>query len=343
MAEAGWGHGRPVETDTAIAAVLHAFITQGGQILGARRWPDNPLTLTHVRWQGPGSGPIEAVRRPPSEDTLPAGEREVWVQLALAFPPVYSGVAGAEVPWSPLTVDRERAFEWLQVLRQEQRPRHSSGHPSVQPSGWQTYNAASSPRMRTVDADGPFGRPSMPAGPTSFMRDAPTVIEPAVSPTAQTAPMSPRQTVPPFGEAPRSSSSYGYEEPTQRTGSWQRGGMDAPEVVVVPCVEVELPPMLGGPAADDYRRDFARDVAMHFSRAARAVPQVREVRGWMRGERLVLAARFVVAVGHRPPTQAEMNGVAQILADALTQRTLPYVQLAFSDPGEWSQGAPLPE
>jgi hypothetical protein len=27
----------------------------------------------------------------------------------------------------------------------------------------------------------------------------------------------------------------------------------------------------------------------------------------------------------------------------LAQRTLPYVQLGFADPGEWMQGAPLPE
>ena len=132
-------------------------------------------------------------------------------------------------------------------------------------------------------------------------------------------------------------------EERQFTGNWQRGQMDAPEVVVVPCVDVELPPAMGGNAYADYRRDFARDVAMHFSRAARAIPQVREVRGWMRGDRMVLAARFVVATGHRPPTRAEMDGAAQILADGLAQRTLPYARLSFADPGEWTQGAPLPD
>ena len=60
---------------------------------------------------------------------------------------------------------------------------------------------------------------------------------------------------------------------------------------MLPCVEVELPPIMNNPAAADYRRDFARDVALHFGRAARTIPQVREVRGWMRGDRLVLAAR----------------------------------------------------
>lgn len=365
MAEAGWGHGRPVETDTGIASVLHAFVTQGGQILGARRWPDNPLTLTHVRWQGPSSGPLEAVRRPnDSEDLLPPGEREVWVQLALAFPPAFFGPSGIEAPWAPLAVDREKAFLWLQMLRQDH-------HRPSAPSGWPSHGAASSPRgwpvgggydqqrgpnfgsMPGAGNTGPYPssnrvsgrpmppaygvRPPVPSGPSAAMSGFPTVVEPAVSPQSQ------HQT-PPYSAQPHATSSYTVDEqPAQRTGSWQRSGMDTPEVAVIPCVEVELPPMLSGPASDDYRRDFARDVAMHFSRAARAVPQVRDVRGWMRGDRLVLAARFVVAMGNRPPTQPEMTGVAQILADALAQRTLPYAQLGFADPGEWTQGAPLPE
>lgn len=354
MAEAGWGHGRPVEMDTGIAAVLHAFVTQGGQLLGARRWPDNPLTLTHVRWLGSGAGPLEAVRHPDSDDSLSAGEREVWVQLALAFPPSYSGPSGGDAAWSPLAVDREKAFTWLQKLRQDQRPR--------QPSGWSSSYGGETPLgPRTVDAgfgasraadygmsasmpgQGPYpasngrhgrpmpppygSRPSVPSGHASYVSGTPTVVEPVVS---QTAP--PRPTPP-----------YTYDESSQHTGSWQRGGMETSEVAVVPCVEVELPPMLGGPAADDYRRDFARDVALHFSRAARSAPQVREIRGWMRGDRLVLAARFVLAMGHRAPTQAEMSGVAQLLADALAQRTLPYAKLGFADPGEWLSGAPLPE
>lgn len=133
------------------------------------------------------------------------------------------------------------------------------------------------------------------------------------------------------------------EENRQFTNSWRQSQVNVPEVVVVPCVDVELPPAMDGMASADYRNDFARDVALHFSRAARAIPQVREVRGWMRGNRIVLAARFVVAVGTRPPTRAEMDGAAQILADGLAQRTLPYVRLGFADPGEWTQGAPLPE
>lgn len=355
MAEPGWGHGRPVETGTGIVSVLHAFVTQGGQLLGARRWPDNPLTLTHVRWQGQNSGPLEAIRRPGSEDALSPGEREVWVQLALAFPASFSGPASVEASWAPLAVDRDKAFAWLQTLRHEQRPRQS-------PDWSSPYGAASSPRGWTAEPSayaaqrgldfgaaattgGPaaYGaRPSVPSGPTSYMGAAPTVVEPAGAPMPPVSPMQLPQT-PPYGAPLRSTPPHTFDEPGQRTGGWQRGGMDTAEVGVVPCVEVELPPSIGGPASDDYRRDFARDVAMHFSRAARAAPQVREVRGWMRGDRLVLAARFVVAMGNRPPTSAEMSGVAQILADALAQRTLPYAQLGFADPGEWTQGAPLPE
>jgi hypothetical protein len=114
------------------------------------------------------------------------------------------------------------------------------------------------------------------------------------------------------------------------------------EVVVLPCVEVELPPLMAGATAD-YRNDFSRDVAMHFGRAARTIQQVHEVRGWMRGDRLVLAARFVIGTGNRAPTRPEMDAAARALADVLAMRTLPYAALGFADPSEWVQGAPLPE
>ncbi|HLJ80399.1 MAG TPA: hypothetical protein VKT52_02860, partial [Ktedonobacterales bacterium] len=64
MANAGWGYGRLAETDTGILQVLTGYVTQGGQLYGARRWAENPLTLTHVRWQGPGGASAEAFRRP---------------------------------------------------------------------------------------------------------------------------------------------------------------------------------------------------------------------------------------------------------------------------------------
>lgn len=138
-------------------------------------------------------------------------------------------------------------------------------------------------------------------------------------------------------------SSYTSAGPSsQSLSAWQRSMAESGEVVVLPCIEVDLPPQ-GDFSTAEYRRDFSRDVAMHFGRAVRAIPQVREARGWMRGDLLVLAARFVVGVGNRPASRAEMEATAHYLAQVLAQRTLPYLRLSFADPGEWMQGAALPE
>jgi len=118
---------------------------------------------------------------------------------------------------------------------------------------------------------------------------------------------------------------------------------DSQEVTTLVCIEVEMPLTPGNGLAEDYVRDFARDVTLHFSRAARALPQTRELRGWMRGGRIVLAARLVIGIGARPPSRAEMETAAHLLADALAQRTLPYTRLTFPDPNEWAQGVRLPE
>lgn len=340
MANAGWGYGRPAETDTGILHVLTGYVTQSGQLYGARRWAENPLTLTHVRWQGPDGASAEAFRRPDIDDTGSESERQVWVQLALTMPSSYSAASGPDAPWVPLAVARERAMEWSHTLRQAQVSRQSQGRSSYGGSG-----SMSMPRMPVVDASGPY-HPSPSYGPpaqsgrfaqsnhTGHMMQYPS--SPSAPLSVDTEPTLQFSTA---VNAP----SHVIAEERQFTNSWQRGQMDTPEVVVVPCVDVELPPAMDGVVSSDYRRDFARDVAMHFSRAARAIPQVREVRGWMRGDRMVLAARFVVATGNRPPTRAEMDGAAQILADGLAQRTLPYARLSFADPGEWLQGAPLPE
>ena len=345
MANAGWGYGRPAETDTGILQVLTGYVTQGGQLYGARRWAENPLTLTHVRWQGPGGASAEAFRRPDMDDNGSDGERQVWVQLALTVPSGYGLSSDTESPWLPLAVAREKALEWERALRQAQINRQSQGRQSY--SG----GSFSRPRMPAVETGGPrrpaasFGPPaygspfaqSNHSGYTSPRPSVPSAPVPVdMEPTMQySATMNPPNTP--------NTPVRGNGEERQFTNSWQRAQADAPEVVVVPCVDVELPPAMTGAVSTDYRADFARDVAMHFSRAARAIPQVREVRGWMRGDRMVLAARFVVAAGNRAPTRAEMDGAAQILADNLAQRTLPYARLSFADPGEWTQGAPLPE
>jgi hypothetical protein len=330
MADAGWGQGRP---DSGILQVLIAFVMQGGQLAAARRRPDNPLTLTHLLWQGPEGASLEAVRLPNSERESPE-EREVWVQLALHLQatPVPFPYMPNESPWMPLVVDRELVSQWVRVLRHGQMNRPSNSPPplygggtSLPPSGGQDM------RGRNMQPESAPPHSELPSRPRTEGAPPHHAWPPSSLPSG-TPPAPP---LPPFTPPGR--------PPSQRTGSWDRSSADTGEVTVLPCVEVELPPVMNNPAAADYRRDFARDVALHFGRAARTIPQVREVRGWMRGDRLVLAARFVVAIGNRAPMRADMDGAARILADVLAQRTLPYVQLGFADPGEWMQGAPLPE
>src|SRR5260370_22313789 len=120
MANVGWGHGSLAETDTGILQALFAYVSQGGQLYGARRWPENPLTLTHVRWQAPSSMTVDAYRDPTRDAALSAVERDVWIQLALTFPPVPPTPPGAEPPWMVLAVDPAKAAAWVQALRRAQ-------------------------------------------------------------------------------------------------------------------------------------------------------------------------------------------------------------------------------
>src|SRR5579863_5891131 len=53
MASVGWGQGIPEEPDTKIAQTLISYAMRGGALFGARRWVENPLTLTHTLWQSP--------------------------------------------------------------------------------------------------------------------------------------------------------------------------------------------------------------------------------------------------------------------------------------------------
>lgn len=334
MADAGWGQGRP---DSGILQVLTAYVMQGGQLYGARRWPDNPLTLTHVRWQGPEGANLEAFRQQVGDEDDAPAEREVWVNLALHFSqtPSHYGASGAEAPWIPLMgVDREKASQWVQRLRQQM---HQYARPGSMPS--------------------PYGAPSMPLQvPSRYESMPPAVPMPSIPPDMPPSmgrPMTPASPRPPSTPSyspqpsipglPPMPPSHGGSETSQWTGAYQRPAPENTEVAVLPCVEIELPPAINSAASADYRRDFARDVALHFGRAARTIAQVREVRGWMRGDRLILAARLVVGLGARLPTRAEMDNAAHLLAQALAPRTLPYAQLTFADPGEWVQGAPLPE
>ena len=335
MASIGWGHGGPAESDTGILQALSAFVSQGGQLLGARRWMENPLTLTHVRWHGPSSMTVDAFRDPLHDTLLSAEERDVWIQLALTFPSVPPTHPGEEPPWMPLRVEAEKAAQWAQSVRQAQ------ARERARPPVYSDPVQASAPRMPAVQ------RPadSYWTTETTRMPRADELRGQSQAPYGLPSRPVPQSPLPPQSHPYSQSYSVSMprSEPSQWTGSWQQAVVDQPEVTVLPCIEVELPALLDGQMGAAYRADFARDIAVHFARAVRRLPQVREMRGWMRGDRLVLAARAVVASGNRGPSDFENDSMARLLQEAVLQETLPYVYLGFADPAEWIHGAPLPE
>jgi hypothetical protein len=290
---------------------LSAFAAYGGQLWGARRWVDNPLMLTHLRWQGPAGQFLDAMRHSGDDPYLSPGERAAWVEIALHYPssaaPMMSGTHG---PWVALGLERSVAQALLAAM-----PRSPS---SGMPSHWST----------------PFQPPLSPS--------VPAWQPPATSnPRAPTTPPSP----PGFDlgwPGQLGGDSLGRSMPGAELPSGWPLSAPSQDFSVTPCVEIELPPTAGGGALEDYARDFTRDVAVHFARAARMLPQVRELRGWMHGDRLVLAARMVLGTG-RPATQADMDNAAQLLADVLAQRALPYARLSFAEAAEWQAGWALPE
>lgn len=336
MAHSGWGQGRPADSDTGLLDVLSALASQGGTLFGARRLPDSPLTLTDLRWQGAGGAMMDTHRHNPTDNDELNGEREVWVQLALHCP-LSMSPSTQDTPWIPITVTREEALSWVSSLRREQANRRMSSAPGYGPSGGslpypEGYSPDRRDSSRYASTSGPgasMAQPSMPLPSAGYRGTIPHTTV-TVHPSGGVPSGAPYTVSAPVGPA------------SQMTGSWQRSWMESGEVVVLPCIEVELPPQ-GDPTTAEYRRDFSRDVAMHFGRAVRAIPQVREARGWMRGDLLVLAARFVVGAGQRPASRPEMEATAHYLAQVLAQRTLPYIRLSFADPGEWMQGAALPE
>ena len=368
MGDAGWGYGRSAERDTGVSQVLQAFAMQGGQLFGARRWAENPLTLTHVRWVGPSGAVLEGFRQPQDDDDqMPQEEREVWVQLALHFPATHPSSAGRDAPWLPLNVDPAQASTWAQAVRQALSARHfaSQGgsmppyqtyrqsYPQSYPQGYSAMPPGQSP-WRVPDSAPPAGWPAeqrVSGAPTQHAQHGTGAGDPRLangfapgSPLADLdgrgRAQAPVNSVPPMPAAAPAQAHH-------RSDAWQQSPWDAaqselPEIALLPSVEIELPPLMpaGGPAG---RREFARDTALVFVRALRPLPQVRELRGWMRGERLVLAARYVAAIGNRAPTYAEMESATRHVADALARHTLPYAWLGFAEPGEWTQGAALPE
>lgn len=349
MAANGYGYSRPGAASGSIAMALIAYGQQGGMLYAAYRLPDNPLVLSHVRWQGDSGEVIEAQHGSGNAYDLPQEEREAWAQIALSSTTTQADAVGPDAPWLPVTLDRTRAFE-LGV--RAQRARFASQPQQGSQMGFSGLHSTPPPLASTPSgyASSSYGAP--PAPP----RMAP------LSPVAPPAPAHPYQMQTP---GPRSddypptrlidalpvSSPSAPESPQQTTGQWAREemargaahyGAAQQEVSAFPCVEMEMP-MLLSPDQQDFTRDFARDVAIHFSRAAHAIPQTRELRGWMRGARIVLAVRMGFGAGARPASRGEMEHAASLLAEALARRTLPYAQLRFADPAEWNQGVELPE
>jgi hypothetical protein len=366
----GWrGHGSSNQPDTGIAQALDYYARFGGELLGARR-SDNPLTLTHVRWYDQSGHMLDAAHSPEMEGYISAAEREVWVQLALDLPIAAAGMYGAQAPWERLALDPERATELLAQLRRSLAS-HASGT-SNNPAQWssgvpfpppaQAGAHGYSPNPPALNGPWPGGQsgapgvtfpppfqvqPLQPLPPQQmYQQQPPSPPSPPYQPP-QGAPQQP----PPFQQRPPSqqqsfgAGASGQQAPMGDAREWtnsQRMGQ-GPEVTVIPCVEVDLPPVLTDPSAADQARDFTRDVARHFNRAARQLPQMRETRGWMRNGRMILAVRLMVAPGSRVPSSIEMETAAQMLADALARNMLPYTRMTFAEPGEWSQGVALPD
>jgi hypothetical protein len=307
MAFMGRGQGglADVNSETGLAEVLLAFLTYGGQLGGARRLVDNPLALTHVRWLGTAGQFLDAVRRPVDEGALSPAEREAWLRLALHYPETPMPIpSGPNAPWLPLTIEREAAQSLSALL---------AGNRISDPGA----SRSQFPLRPESDGD-PFA--------SSHLRNGRT---PGPAPMGMNS----------GGRVPNPFNGGG---PGGMTDSWQYGASVAQEYAAFPCVEVELPSARTLPAAE-YARDYARDVAIHFARAAQAIPQVRETRAWMRDDRLVLAARMVLGNGSRPLTRGDLDSAAQLLSDELARRTIPYIRLTFADPLEWQSGSPMPE
>ncbi len=341
MAASGYGYSRPNGRGDTIATVLIAYGQQGGVLYAAYRSPDNPLAPSHVRWQGQHGEMIESEHEPEHAFDGPQEEREAWAQIALSSASNQADAVGPQAPWLPVSLDRQRALE-LGVRAQRAR----SNVPQSAPNSMPPLAGVPGGYTNAPYGGSPYGTPPAPPMPPRMMPMQPAQPYQGQSPNPRSDEYMPTRLI---DALPASSPSM--PEPSQTTGAWRRDellhgapsyGPGLGEVTAVPCVEVEMP-MLLSPEQADFTRDFARDVAMHFSLAARAIPQARELRGWMRGARIVLAVRMGLGPGNRPATRPEMEHAAGLLADALARRTLPYAQLRFADMAEWNQGVELPE
>jgi hypothetical protein len=322
-----WGSRRPSGLDTGIGQVLEIYATRGGRLEGARKWPQNPLTLTHVRWMSEYGDLVEAFCPPEESASVAEEERKVWVELALDFSSMHPNPAGMSTGWMPLPIGQERAVTLSQRIpwRGYSGARMGSSYGSEYPTN------GFSPLGGPPRGD-PFGPQS---GPTGFG-------------SGQIPPSRPQRppvfTPPPFPTPPGGGFEGYSDEMAPNSGGYQQANPTGPDISVFPCVEIELPSSIMGPTVDEYTRTFANDVARNFNHAVRTIVQARETRGWMRGGRLVLAARLAMGRGTRAPGQFELDSAVQLLRDALARYTLTYSTIGHADLGAWSQqGRPLPD
>lgn len=327
MSDYGWDHGQDHQrvirghSATGIAEVIEGYSTRGGQLLGARRWVENPLTLTHVRWMGPQGIVVDAVRRPDADLELD-DERAVWVELALGFPATHPGPAEQAAPWAVLNISPQQAAGLaVRLARALASAPPGSGIRYTSPPEPAHYDPHA---MNHPVAGGWASQP--PSG--------------SISPMPHSAPT---PSWPPQSWASGGPASGGAAQRHSPAGNYARGPVFDDGVSVIPCVDIELPVTVTGAVAPSSTRDFARDAASTFVRAVRGLPQAREIRGWMRDGRMVLAARFIVAPGAGAATPEEREDAIRLLARTLAQHTLPFARVGLADPGEWNQGQALSE
>ncbi|HEX6817773.1 MAG TPA: hypothetical protein VF120_05315, partial [Ktedonobacterales bacterium] len=263
----------------------------------------------------------------------------VWIELALGFPAMHPSAINSQAAWFPLNVSQQQAagltVRLARALASAQRSDYSSyadydisAHPTASirsnlpASAPGTYRSGA-PTTRATQMSGSGAIPGLPSFPPS----GPSAFTPAHSPMPSPMP-SPVPSAPPAWGA-------------NSARNFARGPIFDDGVSVIPSVEIELPGSGMPGVSPASTRDFARDAAATFAHAVKSLPQARELRGWMRSGRMVLAVRLIVAPGAGVATAEESNEAIQMLARVLAAHTLPFARVGIADPGEWSQAQVL--
>ncbi len=156
MSDSYWNAtpGRQGLSATGIAEVLEAYSTYGGQLMGARRWAQNPLTLTHVRWMGPRGAQVDAVRAPERDATLDDVELQVWIELALDFPAMHPSAINSEATWLTLNMSPQQAASLAVRLARALASAHYSGYG---PGNFSAPSGPGAPPFASHGSQGSYG------------------------------------------------------------------------------------------------------------------------------------------------------------------------------------------